>query len=86
MTYYARGRFLGDWIGLARFDRVLPGLHGPEDFHDRLRRLGAGFLLIPHGTPGLPFPEDDAAFRRWFLPLYADSRASVYRLRDAPPS
>jgi Dolichyl-phosphate-mannose-protein mannosyltransferase len=86
MAYYARGRFLGDWIGPARFDRVLPGLRGPEDFHDRLRRLGAGFLLVPRGTPGLPFPEDGAAFRSWFLPLYADSRASVYRLRDAPPS
>jgi 4-amino-4-deoxy-L-arabinose transferase-like glycosyltransferase len=86
MAFYAQGRFMGDWIGLARFDRMLPGLRGPEDLHDRLRRLGAGYLLLPRqttkGAVALPFPED-AAFQRWFEPVYADAGASVYRLRDA---
>jgi 4-amino-4-deoxy-L-arabinose transferase-like glycosyltransferase len=85
MAFYARGRFMGDWIGLARFDRVLAGLRGPEDLHGRLRRLGAGYLLLPRQTASgtvvaLPFPED-AAFRQWFEPAYADPHASVYRLR-----
>jgi 4-amino-4-deoxy-L-arabinose transferase-like glycosyltransferase len=84
MAFYARGRFMGDWIGLARFDRVLPGLRDPGELHDRLRRLGAGYLLLPSQTKGeamnLPFPRD-AAFQRWFEPIYTDPRASVYRLR-----
>jgi 4-amino-4-deoxy-L-arabinose transferase-like glycosyltransferase len=81
MAYYARGRFLGDWIGRARFDHVLPGLRGPEDLYGRLRGLGAGYLLVPRQAAGLlPFPQD-AAFERWFQPVYADAYASVYRLR-----
>jgi hypothetical protein len=82
MAYYAQGRFMGDWIGLGRFDRMLGGLQGPGDLHGRLHRLGAGYLLLPRQrqTVALPFPED-AAFQRWFEPVYADPRASVYRLR-----
>jgi hypothetical protein len=81
MHYYARGRLLGDWYGPASFARVLGGLANPEDLHERLRRLGAGHLLIAAGqNPGLPFPED-AGFRRWFEPVYADPAARVYRLR-----
>jgi 4-amino-4-deoxy-L-arabinose transferase-like glycosyltransferase len=81
MNYYAWGRFLGDWIGPARFDRVLSELRGLQDFHGRLRRLGAGYLLIPSRTIlVLPFPED-AAFERWFQPIYADPEAHVYKLR-----
>jgi hypothetical protein len=81
MTYYARGRFMGDWIGPARFDRVLRDLRGPEDLHDRLRRLRADHLLLPSPESGMPFPED-AAFRRWFQPVYADPHAHIYQLRD----
>jgi hypothetical protein len=83
MAYYARGRFEGDWIGLARFDRMLGGLRGPEDFHARLRGVGADHLLLPSADPRVPLPED-AAFRRWFAPVYADPYARVYRLRDLP--
>ncbi|HTG35460.1 MAG TPA: hypothetical protein VLB76_21265 [Thermoanaerobaculia bacterium] len=82
MTYYAKGRFLGDWIGPGRFDRMLPGLRGPEDLHGRLRRLGADHLLTTHQGLDLPFPED-AAFRRWFQPVYADPNAHVYRLKKS---
>lgn len=85
MTYYTRGRFLGDWIGRARFDRMLRDLRGPEDLQLRLRRLGAGYLLLPQPASGLPFPED-AGFQRWFQPVYADPHARIYRLRDLPVS
>jgi hypothetical protein len=80
MVYLADGRFLGDWIGLARFDRVLSNLRGPEDLHGRLRGLGAGYLLVPSRTELLPFPED-AEFRRSFEPSYADPQTRVYKLR-----
>jgi uncharacterized membrane protein YhaH (DUF805 family) len=80
MPYYAEGRFLGDWVGPASFERVIAGVRGPGELHGRLRRLGAGYLLIPVRTNDLPFPED-AAWQPWFQPVYADSRARVYRLR-----
>lgn len=83
MVYHARGRLLGDWIGTASYYRVLAGLQGPGDLHRRLRSLGAGYLLVPEGEKSpdadLPFPED-AAFRRWFRPVYADPHARVYAL------
>jgi hypothetical protein len=81
MQYYARGRFLGDWIGRARFDRVLADLRTAGDLHARLRGLGADHLLIPRDKGGLKIPED-ATFRRWFLPVYSDPHAEVYRLRE----
>jgi 4-amino-4-deoxy-L-arabinose transferase-like glycosyltransferase len=81
MNYYARGRFLGDWIGPASFSRVLSDLRGPQDLRTRLGGLGAGYLLIPTSqTNLLPLPED-AAFQRWFQPVYADPEARVYTLR-----
>jgi hypothetical protein len=80
MSYYASGRFLGDWIGIARFDRMLRDLRSPEDLHDRVRRLGAGYLMVRSPESGLPFPED-AAFRRWFELVYQDPNARIYRLR-----
>ncbi len=80
MSYYARGRFLGDFVGPASYDRVLSGLRGLEDLHGRLHRLGAGYLLVPSAANALPFAED-AAFQRWFQPVYADAAAHVYKLR-----
>jgi 4-amino-4-deoxy-L-arabinose transferase-like glycosyltransferase len=79
MAYLARGRFLGDWFGPAGFESVLAGAARPEDLYRKLRRLGAGHLLVTEAG-GLPFPEDDA-FRRWFTPVYADPHARVYALR-----
>lgn len=83
MVYHAQGRLLGDWLGPASFPRVLGGLHGPADLHRRLRNLGAEYLLIPaenrEGGMDLPFPEN-AAFRRWFRPVYSDPHARVYAL------
>ncbi len=80
MAYYAQGRFMGDWIGPASFRRLLPGLRSPEDLHGRLRGLGADHLLTTRQGLDLPFPED-AAFQRWFQPVYADPHARVYQLR-----
>jgi Dolichyl-phosphate-mannose-protein mannosyltransferase len=81
MNYYARGRFLGDWIGPASFNRVLSDLRGPQDLRTRLRGLGAGYLLIPTSQTALLPLSEDAAFQRWFQPIYADPEARVYKLR-----
>lgn len=83
MVYYARGRFLGDWIGPASFARVLAGRPNSEELYRRLRRLGADHLLVVKGQRELEFSED-ASFGRWFQRVYEDSHARVYRLRAVP--
>jgi len=80
-TYFADGRFLGDLVGLASYRRVLAASPSPEALHRELHRLGADHLLLPAAfAQELPFPED-AAFRRWFEPVYQDPGARVYALR-----
>jgi hypothetical protein len=84
VTYFAAGRYLGDWTGLASFDRVLAAGRTPETLHRELRRLGADHLLVPKAAgKGLPFPED-ATFQRWFKLVYEDAEARVYALRVRP--
>ncbi|HEV2855805.1 MAG TPA: hypothetical protein VHC97_23660 [Thermoanaerobaculia bacterium] len=80
MAYFADGRFLGDWIGPASFDRVLDDLKGPADLHARLRRLGADHLLVPRDKESPSFPQD-ADLRPWFEPVYEDRWARLYELR-----
>jgi hypothetical protein len=80
-TYFAEGRFLGDWAGPASYGRVLAVSPSPEALHRELRRLGADHLLLAAAAAkDLPFPED-AAFRLWFEPTYQDAGARVYALR-----
>ncbi len=81
MAYFAEGRFLGDWVGPASFQRVLGASRDAGSLHRELRGLGATHLLIPDRrelTPPLP---DDAAFRRWFRPVYQDPGARLYALK-----
>jgi hypothetical protein len=83
-TYFADGRFLGDWAGLASYGRVLAASPSPEALHRELRRLGADHLLLPTAAAkDLPFPED-AAFRSWFEPVHEDAGARIYALRRQP--
>jgi 4-amino-4-deoxy-L-arabinose transferase-like glycosyltransferase len=79
MAYYARGRFVGDWFGPYRFHDIAFTTHDAADFHRKLRAAGAGYLLVPTAGRGLPVPED-AAFARWFRPVYADTNARVFAL------
>lgn len=79
MAYYARGRFVGDWFGPYRYHDVALATHSAADFHRKLRAAGAGYLLVPTAGRGLPVPED-AAFARWFRPVYADANARVFAL------
>lgn len=83
-TYFTDGRFLGDWTGLAGYGRVLAVSPNAEALHRELRRLGADHLLVSAvAEKDLPFPED-AAFLRWFQPVYRDAGAQVYALRPTP--
>ena len=79
MAYYARGRFLGDWFGPYRYHDIALTTHSAAELHRKLRAAGAGYLLVPTASRGLPVPED-AAFARWFRPVYADPNARVFAL------
>jgi len=46
MSYYADGRFMGDWFGPARFSDFLPKLQDPAAFYNALKMLGVNFFLI----------------------------------------
>lgn len=85
MVYFAKGRFLGDWVGPASFPRVLAGARDAGSFHGTLRRVGVTHLLIParavdgrEVTPPIP---EGAAFRHWFRLVYQDPGARVYELK-----
>lgn len=79
MTYFADGRFLGDWNGPARYARLIPHLNDPAALWQELRTLGADHFLIAKGT-GVHLPVDDPAFPRLFRQIYSDSAADVYAL------
>ncbi len=81
MSYFAAGRFLGDWYGPASYGRVLAGGEDAEGLYRKLRGLGVDHLLLTTlGEARLPFPED-ARFLRWFQPEYADGETRVYELK-----
>ena len=79
MSYFADGRFLGDWNGPARFTRLVPHLNDPAALWQELRRLGAGHLLVARGM-GVHLPVRDPAFQRLFRRIYSDAAAEVYEL------
>lgn len=81
MTYFAEGTLLGDWHGPSRFTEVLPSFGNPDALWQRLRGLGAGYLLIPRDRGGLRMPEGPA-WRRRFRPVYADAAAEIFAVEE----
>jgi hypothetical protein len=72
-TYYARGRFLGNWFGPYRFPRVLPYLQQPDQLARVLRSFGAQYFVVRAGAGFTPSPA--------FELVRADQRSLTYRLR-----
>jgi hypothetical protein len=83
MKSFAAGRFLGDWNGPARFDRLQPLMRDPVVLWSELRRLGADHLLVVRDK-GPRLPEGDPRFRRLFRKVYFDEVAEVFELMGAP--
>ena len=81
MAWFASGRFRGDWFGPASYDRMRPAASSPNVLWSELRGMGADCLLFAAWRPA---GVDSREFLRYFRPLYADSRARVYAVRDAP--
>lgn len=87
LAYFARGRFLGQWAGPARYDHVLRDVrvHDVEKLERRLVALGADHLLLVDGGCNVS-PIDRPAIARRLPSVYRDSRAEVFRLpRPAAP-
>lgn len=88
MVYFAKGRLLGNYAGLAPYDRYLPLLAQPEDLDRALARLGVTHLIFENGRGAQP-PAGDPRFGRFFRLAFEDRRAQVYARvspRNASPS
>jgi len=67
-AYYWKGRFLGDWFGPYRYDRVRVYLQQPGRLARVLRLFGAKYFIV-RDLQGLPFEV-----------VYARDRVTVYRV------
>lgn len=79
MRHFAQGRFLGDWNGPARFDRLSPLVGEPAALWRELRKLGADHLLVVPGKGPL-LPVGDPRFRRLFRKVYFDEEVEIFEL------
>ncbi len=87
LRYFARGRFLGDWNGPARFATVTAAAEeGRAALTRELRGLGAGFLLVIRGRPGIPEPAVVADPGPGYPLLYRDARSRLYAVTPATSS
>ncbi len=79
LRYFARGRFIGEWVGPARFGRVTAAAErGPEALVEELHALEADYLIVMRRHEAARW----AAGRSWdVLPeLYEDAGSRVYRV------
>ena len=79
MSYFAEGRFLGDWNGPARYARLTPFLDDPAALWRELRRLEVDYLLVARGT-GVRLPVRDPVFEGLFRTVYSDEASEIYEL------
>lgn len=84
MLSLSKGRFLGDWNGPARYDRLLPLVEHPEALWRQLRRLGVDHLLVVQ-RKGVRLPAGEPRFRRLFRKVYSDGTADVFELTAPRP-
>jgi hypothetical protein len=80
LQYFAAGHLLGDWTGPASYARLPPVGGDPAALAQALRRLGAGYLILPAraamGAGAEPF-------RRRFELLFADANGRVFAVSSA---
>ncbi len=62
MAYFADGTFMGEWWGVARYERITSRIHDGPALYRELRLLGADHLLVPKGT-WFGSPPQDTFFR-----------------------
>jgi 4-amino-4-deoxy-L-arabinose transferase-like glycosyltransferase len=82
LAYFAKGRFLGEWVGPARFEKVLPALGDGRALHAVLTQLGADHLLVRR-VAGVP--SEDEFFRTHFRLLLRVPGADLFEILPASP-
>src|SRR6202007_23440 len=82
LTYYAKGRFLGQRGGPCASSIVDPLLNDSARLHDILSRWGVDYLYVSRTRPpgGHDVRSDDPVFRRSFRPVLRSSAADLYAL------
>jgi hypothetical protein len=83
MNYFATGTCMGDHFGVARYRDVLTeGVDG-RALYERLRGLGADYLLVNELRTPLPMPTD-TWFKEHFRVVSAGANFCLYALREEP--
>jgi len=84
MAFFAKGVFMGDHFGVARYSDVLtPDVNG-KVLYERLRQLGANYLLVNLIRVPIRFPLPDNWFKEHFIVRFADAHVVVYELTEEP--
>lgn len=87
LRYFARGRFVGDWNGPARFSLVTAAAReGRAALTARLGDLGAGFLLIVESRRRGPEPGVLASPGPGYPVVYRDGSCRLYAVTPATSS
>jgi 4-amino-4-deoxy-L-arabinose transferase-like glycosyltransferase len=69
MAYFADGRFMGDWFGPGRYEKVYRKLNNPQALHQELRDLNANYFLVRTEKLKTPLPEGSYT-RPYFSLIY----------------
>jgi hypothetical protein len=83
MTYYANGRFMGDFFGPARYAAVEACWDDGETLYRTLRGLGATHFLVSSLYEKARLPSNDAFHARFRL-VYAKANVALFELSEAP--
>ena len=81
LRYHAKGRLIGDHVGPDRYSVVVPDRRDPAAIAERLRRLGAGYLIWMASDAG-PHPPPQQLLAAGFRRLYTDPKVALY---EVPP-
>lgn len=81
MVYWARGRWLGDPVGLGADARIRPLLKDPGALQEALLALEVRYLVVPRGRPGGRPPGTRFPVER-FTPIYQDSLADIFAVAE----
>jgi hypothetical protein len=81
LRYFAAGTFLADWNGPASYRELAPTLRDSRTLAQRLRELGADFLLVRAGRPTIELPADPGFGRRFRL-VFEDRDARLFELLE----
>lgn len=89
MNYYAGGKVMGDWYGPGRYSQVAhlsdnrSRLVDGGTLYDRLRRLGADYLLVATDRAQVALPQD-TFFLGHFRLIFAKPGVLLFRLEQQP--